>query len=293
MQTIENSQFKVEINEHGAELTHLVNKSENFDYIWNNNIWPKHAPILFPAIGRSVGDTYEYNGKTYEMPQHGFVSDQDFTVEAKSDTNLVLALTANDETKKFYPFNFKLIIAFNLSSNGLKLIFTVDNLDNQKFSFSLGSHPAFNVPINGEGAFTDYQLEFSPNELNLNQFEIIKVPAPYRTGKVIPIAGANKGTINLNYEMFAAGLVIVENDGILSVKLSSEKTNHSIEILLADFRYVCLWTKEGADAQFLCIEPFLGLPDVNGRQSELLTKEANILLDPHQSKSFQYQMILK
>ena len=53
MQIIENDQFKAEIDEHGAQLTHLFNKSEGFDYIWNDDLWPKHAPVLFPAIGRS------------------------------------------------------------------------------------------------------------------------------------------------------------------------------------------------------------------------------------------------
>ncbi|WP_422730470.1 hypothetical protein [Lentilactobacillus rapi] len=53
---IENNRFSAEIDEHGCQLTHLVNKQGNFDYIWNNDIWPKHAPILFPAIGRSNDD---------------------------------------------------------------------------------------------------------------------------------------------------------------------------------------------------------------------------------------------
>lgn len=51
MQVLENDKFKVEIDELGAQLTHLYNKKENFDYIWNGKLWPKHAPVLFPAIG--------------------------------------------------------------------------------------------------------------------------------------------------------------------------------------------------------------------------------------------------
>ncbi|WP_369406507.1 hypothetical protein [Lentilactobacillus kisonensis] len=64
-------------------MTHLINKSGHFDYIWNNDLWPKHAPILFPAIGRSNDDAYLINGHKYEMPQHGFVADFDFDVTDK------------------------------------------------------------------------------------------------------------------------------------------------------------------------------------------------------------------
>lgn len=293
MQIIENSQFKAEINEHGAELTHLINKAGSFDYIWNNDLWPKHAPVLFPAIGRSVEDTYQYNNQIFTMPQHGFTSDQDFIVVEKGPEKLVLSLVDNPTTRKLYPFHFKLTVSFDLTHEGLQLAFKVDNLDDKKLSFSLGSHPAFNVPINGEGDFTDYQLQFSPANLDLKQFEIVKTPAPYRNGKIVSLDIADKAKIALNYEMFAAGLVIIENDGISGVKLSSTTSSHSIEISLTDFRYVCLWTKEGANAPFLCIEPFQGLPDINSQQSELLSKEANVVLEPQQSKQLQYQIGLK
>lgn len=248
---------------------------------------------MFPAIGRSQGDAYQFNGQTYSMPQHGFVSEETFTVEENSGSKLVLSLNDNPTTQKYYPFHFKLTITFELSTQGLSFNFEVDNLDEQQFSFSLGSHPAFNVPINGEGQFSDYQLEFSPSGLDLQQFEIVKTPAPFRDGKIIPISAAAKSKISLNYQMFADGLVIVENKGIAGVKLSSLKSQHSIELSLTDFRYVCLWTKEGADAPFLCIEPFQGLPDISGQQSELLTKEANVSIAAGQSRSFKYQISLK
>ena len=56
MQTIKSSCFTAEIDEHGAQLTHLYHNEDHFDYIWNNPLWEKHAPILFPAIGRSNND---------------------------------------------------------------------------------------------------------------------------------------------------------------------------------------------------------------------------------------------
>lgn len=293
MQTIENAHFKAEINEKGAELTHLINKQGDFDYIWNNDLWPKHAPILFPAIGRSEKDAYLLDGTEYEMPQHGFAGDQIFTVADSNDDELTLSLNDNEATRKLFPFQFRLDVTFKLTDTGLKFNFTVTNLDTRTLAFSIGSHPAFNVPIAGDATFDDYELSFEPAGLDLKQFEIIKTPAPYRTGKIIPLVAADKSTIRLNHEMFEAGLVIVENKGISSVKLSSAKTEHSIELSLDDFRYVCLWTKEGANAPFLCIEPFQGLPDVTGQESDLLTKEANVTLAAGKQTAYGYEMTLK
>lgn len=294
MQTIENDKFKAEIDEHGAQLTHLYNKQDgNFDYIWNNDLWPKHAPVLFPAIGRSEKDKYFYNGKEYEMPQHGFVADEDFKVEANDGDKLVLSLVDNDTTRKYYPFSFKLTITWTLSDAGITFHFDVDNTDDKAFSFSLGSHPAFNVPIDGDGSFDDYQLDFEPAGLDLKQYEIVKTPNPYRDGKIIKLAAANGSHIDLNHQMFDDGLIIIENDGVKGVTLSSPKSKHSVHLNLDDFRYFCIWTKEGANAPFLCLEPFGGLPDIAGKEVELMDKEANTKLDAGASKSFEYTITLK
>lgn len=294
MQTIENDKFKAEIDEHGAQLTHLYNKQDgNFDYIWNNDLWPKHAPVLFPAIGRSEKDKYFYNGKEYEMPQHGFVADEDFKVEENDGDKLVLSLVDNETTRKYYPFSFKLTITWTLSDAGITFHFDVANTDSKAFSFSLGSHPAFNVPINGEGTFDDYKLDFEPAGLDLKQFEIVKTPNPYRDGKIIKLEAADGSHIDLNHDMFEDGLVIIENDGVKGVTLSSPKSKHSVHLNLDDFRYFCIWTKEGANAPFLCLEPFAGLPDIAGKEVELMDKEANTKLDAGATKSFEYTITLK
>ncbi|MTV83298.1 aldose 1-epimerase family protein [Secundilactobacillus folii] len=292
MQTIENENFKAEINEHGAELTHLINKKGNFDYIWNNDLWPKHAPVLFPAIGRSEKDSYFYQGKEYPMPQHGFAGDQTFDVKQNTGDQLSLELTDNAQTMTDYPFKFQFTIRFTLTTTGIKLSFEMNNKDDKTLSYSIGSHPAFNLPINGEGSFDDYQLTFEPAGLELKQFEIVKTPNPYRNGNVVKLANSNGSLIPLNHEMFEKGLVIIENDGIKRVTLSSPSTKHSVSLTLDQFRYVCLWTKEGANAPFLCIEPFQGLPDVSGHEVELLDKEGNVKLSAGESHEVGYEMTL-
>lgn len=292
VEQLENEQFLAVIDPHGAEINHIYNKQAHFDYIWNNDIWPKHAPVLFPAIGRSNDDAYLYQGKTYQMPQHGFVSQYDFKVAAKTETKLVLTLNDNSETYEMYPFHFMLTVTFTLENTGLKLEFNVQNQDEKKLSFSLGSHPAFNVPIASAGEFSDYTVTLMPKVDQVQTFEIVKTPHPYRSGKMKVLKGSRDGKISLTHQMFDDGLIIIENNGLTSVKVSSPKTPHAIELSLEDFRYLTLWTKEGAQAPFLCVEPFAGLPDVVGDKRDLLTKEANTVLEAGESKQLSYQMTL-
>lgn len=291
MEQLKNDNFLVEIDRHGAAINHIYNLQEHFDYMWNNDVWSKHAPVLFPAIGRSNNDAYLYKDKKYEMPQHGFVSEYDFDVIKKNETELSLQLSDNKKTFALYPFHFTLNINFSLGKDGLKLSFNIKNDDTKSLSFSLGSHPAFNLPINGEGKFEDYRLQFSPEPQELKQFEIVKKPNPYRSGNIKKIAEFN-GELPLNYHMFDDGLIIIENDGINKVKVLSSKTKHSIELDLHDFRYLTLWTKEGANASFLCLEPFNGLPDVYGDLKDIMHKEGNTVLQEAKSKSYSYKISL-
>ncbi|RWZ40484.1 aldose 1-epimerase family protein [Levilactobacillus brevis] len=287
MVTIQNDRFTATINEVGAELTHLVDQASHRDLIWNNDLWPKHAPVLFPAIGRSNEDSYLIDGQRYEMPQHGFVSGETFMIVDQTPTAVTLSLTANAATRVYYPFDFELQVTFTLVATGLNLTFSVQNHGQQDLSYSLGSHPAFNVPFEAGEAFTDYELVLDPAPTDLQQFEIVKTPNPYRSGKELLVT-TDKGVIKLNYPMFDAGLIILKAPNLAHLTLQSTKSKHSISLNLDDFDYVTLWTKEGAQAPFLCLEPFNGLPDVAGDLRELATKEGNHHVAVGQSETMAY-----
>ncbi|MFT8728222.1 MAG: aldose 1-epimerase family protein [Liquorilactobacillus ghanensis] len=292
MITIENQYFQAVIDAHGAQLTHLYHKAAGFDYLWNNPAWNKHAPVLFPAIGRSNLDQYQLNSHTYSMPQHGFIADQDFQIVAQTKHAVSLRAQATAATRKMFPFDFALELTFTLTSLGLSLTFTVTNNSQETMPFSLGSHPAFNVPLISGADFTDYYLEFSGDfELPLENFEIVKTPAPYRTGKTETFARSQK--IALNHDLFAKGLRIIANSQIKQVKLASATTNHQVIVNLGDFANVCLWTKEDKELPFLCIEPFNGLPDVLGEPVDWQKKQANLQLAANKTQLFQYELLLK
>ena len=58
--TIENELFTVVIDSKGAELSSMRSKASGTEYVWqaDPSIWARHAPILFPFVGRLKDKTY-------------------------------------------------------------------------------------------------------------------------------------------------------------------------------------------------------------------------------------------
>lgn len=58
-----------------AELCSLKNDA-GVEFVWQAGpAWPRHAPPLFPIVGRLANDELRHRGKTYRMTQHGFARD--------------------------------------------------------------------------------------------------------------------------------------------------------------------------------------------------------------------------
>ena len=62
----------IEINSkrEGAELTSI--KFNGKEMLYQGGAWNRHAPILFPIVGRLKNDETIINGKVYHMKQHRF-----------------------------------------------------------------------------------------------------------------------------------------------------------------------------------------------------------------------------
>ena len=78
LKTLENDILRLTVDTHGAEIHSLVAKDTGIEYIWqaDPNYWQRHAPILFPIVGKLKNGQYEYDGTVYRMPGHGFARDK-------------------------------------------------------------------------------------------------------------------------------------------------------------------------------------------------------------------------
>lgn len=145
MTTLENDRFKITISEHGAELHSVLDKKTQQEDIWQADpkIWGRHAPILFPFVGKVNGGEYRVGGKSWKMGQHGFARDMDFVKTAETAATCSYELVSTPETLKQYPFPFLLRISYRLENNTLCIKWDVENPSDETMYFSIGGHPAF------------------------------------------------------------------------------------------------------------------------------------------------------
>lgn len=265
--TIYNHQIKATINTLGAELIQL--EKENHNYIWtiDETYWNKTSPILFPIVGRLKNDTYTIEGKTYELPRHGFARNFEFELENQTENTVVLLFTENQETLKHYPFQFELRLKYELIENSLKINYSILNKSQETMPFSIGAHPAFAI----DGLFSDYTLDFNQSE-NFISYELEKEQFN-NSFKKIP---SENGKINLDYALF-------EKDALVFKHLKSDiltllkKNQPYISVEFKDFPYLGIWTKP--NAPFLCIEPWCGLADNVNHNGNIYEKEGIQILD--------------
>jgi galactose mutarotase-like enzyme len=288
--SLQNDQCRVLINSHGAELASLQRRDlGDLEYLWQADPaqWGRHAPLLFPIVGRLPEDTYLYNGQPHKLPQHGFARDQEFQLIHEEKKQLVFQLMASPASKAVFPFEFELRVIYELHGTTLTVGWKVRNpaAAPHELLFSIGAHPAFRCPLLPGEAFEDYYFEFDkPLELRR---QLLK--GGLRSGETEPVPLSNKPLVDdgtalpLTDKLFADDALVFSNveygDRIDWVVLRSDKSPRAVKVSFAGFPYLGLWTKS-AQAGFVCIEPWQGVASVVGAPCELADKEGIIVLPP-------------
>jgi galactose mutarotase-like enzyme len=273
---LSNHQLSVKVNSFGAELCSVRSMTDDTEYIWQADpaVWARHAPNLFPIVGKLNGGGYTYRDQAYALPQHGFARDQEFVCIEETGDTLTLELAANEETLKHFPFHFSLQVSYTLQDDVLKVSYTVFNPDHKELFMSLGAHPAFNCPMQPHETFEDYELQF--DGLNLLTVHKLHDGLVTEETKVIHLSDHK---LHLNTSLFEKDALVLKGTQINHVRLSSTLSGHGVEMDCAQWPYFGIWTKPGT-SQFLCLEPWHGIADSESASGKLEEKEGMIRLAP-------------
>ena len=120
--------------------------------------WRGKAPWLWPATGRNVdpgvkGSGYRWRGRYYPMPAHGFVRDMAWkrldAGAGEAGAYVTVCVTDTEETRKSYPFGFRVTAEYRLAEGSLAITFTVAASPKNRAGmfFSAGNHITFRVPL--------------------------------------------------------------------------------------------------------------------------------------------------
>jgi galactose mutarotase-like enzyme len=269
MYILENEVLKVTVAPKGAELQSIMNKVFGMEYLWNGDpeFWSKRSPVLFPIVGSLKNNTYYYQGRSYQLPRHGFARDVDFQVEKQNPKEITLLLQSNAETKKNYPFDFEFRIRYQLLGDELSTEYMVTNTGNGILFFSVGGHPAFRLPLTADTQFSDYHLRFEETE-NLSCWPISK--DGLIQNQPIPLL-RDSNRLNLQKSLFYQDALVFKYPASSEISLLSGKTSHGIRFQMGEFPFLGIWSAR--DADFICLEPWCGIADSVDSDQQLEHKE--------------------
>ena len=277
MQTVIGNLLKFSVQDKGAELCSIISHRTGTEFMWgaNPDIWGSFAPILFPIIGTLKEGEFLYEEKSYSVPKHGFIrNNENLKVKQVSDNCLEYSLKFDDESLKFYPFEFEFIVRFVLVGNSITIEHKVVNHSKDKpLFFSVGGHPAFKCPLYDGETYEDYFIEFEEVE-NVSTWEVLPNGLINSTTKSLI---QNSNVLPLSRTLFENDALILKDLKSKSVSLKSKKSSTSISIEYTDFNYLGIWAKPGG--QFVCIEPWLGISDSNTTDKNFTKKEGIIRLE--------------
>lgn len=264
--TIENDYLSITVKDKGAELTSLFSRVNQKEYLYQvqEGFWNKQSPVLFPFIGALKDDQYSYQGQTYSMTKHGFARDHIFELADKSINRLDFVLSSQTIKLENYPFDYEFHIIYHLIKDTLVVKYKVVAGDNDLY-FTVGGHPAFNVPLAKGLSFEDYFVEIK----TAGPIDRYPLNGAYIDQSLI-IRDAPK-QIALKHDLFTNDLLLYKTPNATKISIRSEKDSSGVALTYSSIPYVGLWTLTN-QAPFLCIEPWTGLPDDINSNGQLQDK---------------------
>jgi galactose mutarotase-like enzyme len=271
--TLRSGGLEATVKAPGAELCSLKD-AQGIELIWQAGaVWPRHAPLLFPIVGRLKNDALRHQGKTYPMTQHGFARDRVFEWVERGAASCSLVLRDGAETRARYPFAFRLAVHYRLQATELEVTLEITNTGGEMLPASIGAHPAFNWPLVEGVAKDSCRLAFSDEEVEpirrLKDGLMREKPEP------TPIQGK---TLVLSEQLFDDDALILDRVASRSVRYAADR-GPSLEVSWDGFRELGIWSKPGG-AGFVCIEPWRGFASPSDFDGEFAEKPGVMHIAP-------------
>ncbi len=244
--------------------------------------WPRHAPVLFPIVGRLKNDTLTHDGRDYRMTQHGFARDRRFAWGAREADRCSLVLEDDAETRAIYPFAFHLELAFQVEAGALIVTYTTTNTGRVTLPASQGAHPAFAWPLPGGGAKDAHRLTFEACE-----------PAPMPRvaagllGDATHPSPIHDRVLRLDEALFAHDALILPAPASRWVRYTAPGAA-GLDMRWHGFPSFGIWMRPGSD--FLCLEPWSGMASPADWDGDFIDKPGLTLLAPGAAMVSSYEL---
>ena len=281
---LSNEIVTLEVSEHGAEPVSLV--KDGREYMWTADaaFWNRHAPILFPAVGKPFDNTVHIGSKAYTIKQHGFARDMDFACVEETASSVTHRLLPTEATREIYPYEFCLTVKHTLDAENPRLLhidWLVENRGDEPMYYSIGGHPGFLMPdgIRKE----DCSIVF-PGRDRLTYFSANAAgfALPEQTHSLSLQDGAAP------YQADIPDTWIFSGGQVGSVGIALPDGTPYVTVFCEQFPLLAVWANP--KGPFICLEPWFGRTDDAGFTGTLAEKPGMELLSPGESKAISYRI---
>ncbi|CAM9105510.1 hypothetical protein MYMA111404_01015 [Mycoplasma marinum] len=262
---LNNEYIEIEINDN-AEIISV--KFEDKELLYQaNETWKKQFPIIFPSLGISKG--FSHNGKTFEMPKHGFW--KNLAWESFFENGEILSVATLMDKEKF-PFFLDITQRIGVDQDTFYINYEIANLEDKESFFHFGIHPAFKID---DSTFIS----------NLPETKIIDLEGKL-TNRELSIRGLLIDSLGFGEDY---DTLIAQNIEDKSIILNTE--NHQLHMKF-DSPHLQIWKPKNDN--FICIEPWYGKNDAWYKApSEVSKKEEIISLSPGSIWSATFEVKVK
>lgn len=280
--TLSNDIITIEVAEHGAELMSV--KKGGREYLWTGDAayWNRHAPILFPVVGKPFKNELHVSGKTYTMKQHGFARDSEFEVIGEG----LLRMIGNDLSAS-YPYRLGLEVCYRLDGSAVKVMWTVENLDERDAFFQIGAHPGILLPdynaadeVHGFVQYYDREGK-TVNPVIVNGLE---------DGNRVPLAAPRTVAANMpiTADTFAHDALMFEGSQVTEAVLCDKEGNKVLGVSCPQAEAYGIWAPHKEGCPLVCLEPWCGICDTHGFTGDISGRQYIHRLSPREKYTFTY-----
>lgn len=311
MDILSNGTLTASVSRHGAELCGIGRNG--VEYLWQADpaFWKRHSPVLFPIVGSLWNGKCRFDGQEYEMSQHGFARDMEFSPVSVTENEAWYRLESDGETLSRYPFPFVLEIGYILHGSCVEVHWKVTNPGETEMPFQIGAHPAFFWPdfdpaardrgffllegaagshktafeyilISGKGC-ADISRKYPLRGLSDADIDAL----PSETAANLRLLSGRGVILPLDVHTFDKDALIFEDGQIVRVTLLTETGRPHLSLSF-DTPVLGLWSPVAKNAPFVCIEPWYGRCDRAGYEGEFSGRDWVTRLAPGQMFSAKY-----
>ena len=279
---LENEYVSATLNTKAGYIESLVSKKDGKEHAWqyDSSVWPRRTAVCFPLCGKCRDDKFSFGGKEYTSPNHGFLRERDLRIVSSDSTHLVLEDSWDESTLERYPFRYSYRIEYTLDGENILVGYSVKNLGDEKMYYSTGCHYTYALPKKQEESWVYFEKSEKAGAFSQADGS---VSGSAVDGTKLSLKGViDSSSLILDLSTLKSGWVGVGDGSGVFTQIKGE-----------GFRYLIIWAPAGGHNDFVCIEFWDGMGQVETKGLELEDKWAIRTLKKGEERSYLQTITLK